>query len=247
MCVGYTPRDCGRPCSETTDSDGYRSDVRKWSRKNSLSGLKLRSEMDAREAGVLRSLVGAVSGLLTDRASSAPDDDLAALTGLRTGNATPPDDPRLLRLLPDFHRSEPGSPTPTAPTSTVPCAACTNPRSSTPNWPQEPSCWTPAPPTAAASSSPRTGRRLAHRPHRCPPRPGRRPRYRCRHARTVRPRRSARPASGRLSLVDLDAGFAAASARAVGRARSARGRWPARPLGPAERKPCTRCCRRRPE
>ncbi|WP_411156135.1 oxidative stress transcriptional regulator AosR [Nocardia cyriacigeorgica] len=110
MSVGYTPRDCGRPCSETTDSDGYRSDVRKWSRKNSLSGLKLRSEMDAREAGVLRSLVGAVSGLLTERASSAPDDDLAALTGLRTGNATPPDDPRLLRLLPDFHRSEPGSP-----------------------------------------------------------------------------------------------------------------------------------------
>ncbi|WP_425300804.1 DUF2017 family protein [Nocardia cyriacigeorgica] len=33
--------------------------------------------MDAREAGVLRSLVGAVSGLLTERASSAPDDDLA--------------------------------------------------------------------------------------------------------------------------------------------------------------------------
>ncbi|GAA5063974.1 oxidative stress transcriptional regulator AosR [Nocardia callitridis] len=84
--------------------------MRKWSRKNSLSGLKLRSEMDAREANVLRSLVGAVSGLLTERADSAPDDDLAALTGLRTGNTNPPDDPRLHRLLPDFHRSEPGSP-----------------------------------------------------------------------------------------------------------------------------------------
>ncbi|WP_405489834.1 DUF2017 domain-containing protein [Nocardia sp. NBC_00511] len=84
--------------------------MRKWSRKNSLSGLKLRSEMDAHEAEVLRSLVGAVSGLLTERAGSAPEDDLAALTGLQTGNTVPPDDPRLLRLLPDFHRPEPGSP-----------------------------------------------------------------------------------------------------------------------------------------
>lgn len=66
--------------------------------------------MDAREAVVLRSLVGAVTGLLTDRAQSAPEDDLAALTGLRVGNTAVPDDPRLARLLPDFHRSEPGSP-----------------------------------------------------------------------------------------------------------------------------------------
>ncbi|WP_280369884.1 DUF2017 domain-containing protein [Nocardia wallacei] len=84
--------------------------MRKWSRKNSLSGLKLRSEMEAREAEVLRSLVGAVTGLLSDRAQSAPEDDLAELTGLRSGNSSPPDDPRLARLLPDFHRPEPGSP-----------------------------------------------------------------------------------------------------------------------------------------
>ena len=84
--------------------------MRKWSRKNSLGGLKLRSEMDAREAGVLRSLVGAVSGLLTERARSAPDDELAALTGLRTGNTVPPEDPRLHRLLPDFHRPDMDAP-----------------------------------------------------------------------------------------------------------------------------------------
>ncbi len=94
----------------TSNRGDYRKPVRKWSRKNSLSGLKLRSEMDAREAEVLRSLVGAVTGLLADRARSAPEDDLAALTGLRTGNSNPPDDPRLARLLPEFHRSEPGSP-----------------------------------------------------------------------------------------------------------------------------------------
>lgn len=94
----------------TSDPGDYGEPVRKWSRKNSLGGLKLRSEMDAHEAEVLRSLVGAVTGLLTDRARSAPEDDLAALTGLQPGNTTPPDDPRLARLLPDFHRSEPGSP-----------------------------------------------------------------------------------------------------------------------------------------
>jgi hypothetical protein len=110
MCSACTPPASGRPCNVTTEQGGYRYLVRKWSRKNSLSGLKLRSEMDAREAEVLRSLVGAVTGLLTDRADSAPQDDLAALTGLRTGNAEPPDDPRLGRLLPDFHRPEPGSP-----------------------------------------------------------------------------------------------------------------------------------------
>ncbi len=94
----------------TSDPGDYGYPVRKWSRKNSLSGLKLRSEMDAHEADVLRSLVGAVTGLLTDRARSAPEDDLAALTGLQIGNTSPPDDPRLARLLPDFHRPEPGSP-----------------------------------------------------------------------------------------------------------------------------------------
>ncbi len=104
------PPDSGRPCNVTSDRDGYGSPVRKWSRKNSLSGLKLRSEMDPREADVLRSLVGAVTGLLTDRARSTPEDDLAELTGLRTGNSAPPEDPRLARLLPDFHRKEPGSP-----------------------------------------------------------------------------------------------------------------------------------------
>lgn len=94
----------------TTDPGDYGEPVRKWSRKTSLGGPKLRSEMDAHEAEILRSLVGAVTGLLTDRARSAPEDDLAALTGLQLGNTTPPEDPRLRRLLPDFHRSEPGSP-----------------------------------------------------------------------------------------------------------------------------------------
>ncbi|GAA4481720.1 DUF2017 domain-containing protein [Rhodococcus olei] len=51
---------------------------------------------------MLRSLVTSVMGLLEDRSASAPYDDLAELTGLRTGNATPPADATLARLLPDF-------------------------------------------------------------------------------------------------------------------------------------------------
>lgn len=81
-----------------------------WSRKNSLGGPKLRSEMDGHEAEVLRALVGSVLELLTDRAQAAPHDDLAALTGLRVGNTSAPDDAALARLLPDFHRPESDSP-----------------------------------------------------------------------------------------------------------------------------------------
>lgn len=80
--------------------------MRQWTRKNSLSGPKLRSEMDAHEASVLRSLVASVLGMLEDRTGQSPQDDLAALTGLRTGNAAPPDIPALRRLLPDFHRTD---------------------------------------------------------------------------------------------------------------------------------------------
>ncbi|MBP2211006.1 hypothetical protein JOJ87_001350 [Rhodococcus ruber] len=68
--------------------------------------MKLRSEMDAHEASVLRSLVASVLGMLEERAAGAPQDDLAALTGLRTGNSAPPDVPALRRLLPDFHRPD---------------------------------------------------------------------------------------------------------------------------------------------
>lgn len=75
-----------------------------WSRKNSLGGVKVRSEMDAHEATVLRSLVASVLGLLEQRAASSPEDELAALTGIRTGNTAPPDEAVLARLLPNFHR-----------------------------------------------------------------------------------------------------------------------------------------------
>lgn len=82
--------------------------MRAWSRKNSLGGVKLRSEIDPHEAAVLRSLVTSVLGVLDERAKSAPEDELAALTGLRSGNAQTPEDPVLVRLLPDFQRADQG-------------------------------------------------------------------------------------------------------------------------------------------
>ncbi|MFE4501506.1 DUF2017 domain-containing protein [Rhodococcus sp. NPDC056743] len=86
--------------------------MRTWIKKNSLSGVKFKSEMDAHEVTVLSSLVESVIGLLEDRESGAPQDELAALTGLRTGNSEAPDNPVLARLLPDFQRIDPGKVSP---------------------------------------------------------------------------------------------------------------------------------------
>lgn len=86
--------------------------MRTWIKKNSLSGVKFKSEMDAHEVTVLSSLVESVIGLLEDREAGAPQDELAALTGLRTGNSESPDNPVLARLLPDFQRTDPGKVSP---------------------------------------------------------------------------------------------------------------------------------------
>lgn len=80
--------------------------MRPWTRKHSLGGVKFRTEIDVHEAAVLRSLVSSVEALLEARDADAPQDDLAELTGLRTGNTEAPADPILARLLPDFHRPE---------------------------------------------------------------------------------------------------------------------------------------------
>ncbi|WP_024795431.1 oxidative stress transcriptional regulator AosR [Tomitella biformata] len=80
--------------------------MRPWTRKHSLGGVKFRSELDVHEAAVLRSLVASVLAMLDARDADAPQDDLAALTGLRSGNNQAPTDPILKRLLPDFHRPD---------------------------------------------------------------------------------------------------------------------------------------------
>lgn len=62
------------------------------------------TKIDRQEAAVLRTVVGQIDEMLKSRQAEAPQDELAALTGIRTGPTTAPDDPILARLLPDFHR-----------------------------------------------------------------------------------------------------------------------------------------------
>lgn len=65
---------------------------------------------DRQEAALVRGLVRQVLEMLEVRAEEAPQDDLAELTGIRTGPSTAPDDPILSRLLPDFHRLDDDAP-----------------------------------------------------------------------------------------------------------------------------------------
>lgn len=74
-----------------------------WTRKNG----HVVADLSQQEAAVIRGLVGQIKDMLTARASDSPQDELAELTGIRTGPTTPPEDRVLGRLLPDFYRSDP--------------------------------------------------------------------------------------------------------------------------------------------
>jgi hypothetical protein len=80
--------------------------VRKWKRVQTASGPRFRSALAAHEAALLKNLVSSMIGLLDERESSAPSDELEEITGIKTGNTEPPGDPTLRRLLPDFHKPE---------------------------------------------------------------------------------------------------------------------------------------------
>lgn len=68
------------------------------------AGDTVMTKIDRQEAAVLRGMVGSIEEMLQARQAEAPQDELAALTGIRTGPTTTPDDPIMARLLPDFHR-----------------------------------------------------------------------------------------------------------------------------------------------
>jgi hypothetical protein len=78
--------------------------VRKWKRVDGAGGPRLRSALAAHESELLSSLVRSVLGMLDDRQDSAPTDELAEITGIRTGNSVAPQDDTMKRLLPDFYR-----------------------------------------------------------------------------------------------------------------------------------------------
>lgn len=80
--------------------------MRKWKRIQGADGPRFRSALAAHEADLLSNLVRSLLGMLEDRQSSAPVDELADITGIRTGNSVPPQDDTMKRLLPDFYRSQ---------------------------------------------------------------------------------------------------------------------------------------------
>ena len=80
--------------------------MRKWKRVETANGPRFRSSLAAHEAALLNNLVSAMVGLLDERESSSPPDELQQITGIKTGNSEPPRDPTLRRLLPDFHKPD---------------------------------------------------------------------------------------------------------------------------------------------
>jgi Domain of unknown function (DUF2017) len=80
--------------------------VRKWKRVDTASGPRFRSALAAHESALLQSLVQSLLGMLEERESSSPADELEDITGMRTGNSTPPQDATMKRLLPDFFRPQ---------------------------------------------------------------------------------------------------------------------------------------------
>jgi hypothetical protein len=79
--------------------------VRKWKRVETANGPRFRSSLAPHEADLLKNLVTALMGLLDERESSSPADELEEITGIKTGNSEPPRESTLRRLLPDFHKS----------------------------------------------------------------------------------------------------------------------------------------------
>ena len=80
--------------------------MRKWKRVETPEGPRFRSALAAHEAALLTSLATSLVGMLEERESAAPADELEEITGMRTGNSTPPDDDTMKRLLPDFYRPQ---------------------------------------------------------------------------------------------------------------------------------------------
>lgn len=80
--------------------------MKAWQRKSSLGGPRIKSVMENHEVQILHALVSNVVDMLEQRRDSAPRDELAEITGMRSGHSDQPDQAPLARLLPDFHRPE---------------------------------------------------------------------------------------------------------------------------------------------
>ena len=59
---------------------------------------------------MLKNLVGSMIGMLDERESSSPADELEQITGMKTGSSDRPDNATLQRLLPDFSKPDDAAP-----------------------------------------------------------------------------------------------------------------------------------------
>ncbi len=59
---------------------------------------------------MLKNLVDSIIGLLDERESSTPRDELEQITGMKTGHSKPPDNATLQRLLPNFSKPDDAAP-----------------------------------------------------------------------------------------------------------------------------------------
>lgn len=80
--------------------------MKAWQRRSSLGGARIKSVMENHEVQILHALVSNVVDMLEQRRDSAPRDELAEITGMRSGHSQMPTEAPLARLLPDFHRAE---------------------------------------------------------------------------------------------------------------------------------------------
>ena len=78
-----------------------------WKKAGRGGRTRLAGTFDHQEAAVLRGLVAEVRQMLAGRSADNPADELAVLTGMRTGPSSRPDDRVLARLLPDFSTEDP--------------------------------------------------------------------------------------------------------------------------------------------
>ena len=93
--------------------------MRKWKRVDTVNGPRFRSTLAAHEVSLLQNLATSMVGMLNDRESSSPADELEEITGMRTGNSSPPQDETMKRLLPDFFRPQTAHPAGSGPAESL--------------------------------------------------------------------------------------------------------------------------------
>ena len=68
--------------------------MKAWQRRSSLGGPRIKSVMEPHEVHILHTLVSNVMEMLEERRDSAPRDELAELTGMRSKTPDPAVPPR---------------------------------------------------------------------------------------------------------------------------------------------------------